>query len=336
MIAKPALFAAIVVAGLGAAGVGGYLAMRPADVPEAPAAAAASTDSPADAPAQPAGVAETEAVVAEPTPPAAQPAEPVERARPEPVAAPTRRSSSRPAVPAPPPARRTPPADPAPPATVARDEAPRPAPEPVRDPLPPPVEAPREARPVEERAPIVEAPPAPRVQELVVPADSVIGLQLQDSVSSETARLEDRVEARVTRDLRVGSTVVVPAGTRARGEVTIVEAGGKFRERARLGVRFHTLVLADGTTVPIQTETIYREGDEVGRKAATRIGASAVGGAIIGAIFGGGKGAAVGAAAGAGAGTAATMATDRSHARLAAGSTLTVRLTSPVTMTVEE
>jgi len=83
-----------------------------------------------------------------------------------------------------------------------------------------------------------------------------------------------------------------------------VERGGKFKERARLGIRFHTLVLADGTRIPISTETIFREG-EPGMSSPSKVGGAAVGGAILGAILGGAKGMAIGAAAGAGAGTAA-------------------------------
>ena len=58
-----------------------------------------------------------------------------------------------------------------------------------------------------------------------------------------------------------GGNVVVPAGSRLLGSVTLVEQGGRVKERARLGVRFHTLVLADGTEVRLPTETIYREGE---------------------------------------------------------------------------
>jgi len=128
----------------------------------------------------------------------------------------------------------------------------------------------------------------------------------------------------------------VPAGSRLRGEVTLVEEGSKFRGSARLGIRFHTLVLEDGSSVPIQTETIYREGDSMGTRSAAKIGGAAVGGAIIGAILGGGKGAAIGAAAGGGAGTAATAAGPRSQAVMQAGSTVTVRLSQPATVRVEK
>ena len=175
------------------------------------------------------------------------------------------------------------------------------------------------------------------MQTFVVPADAVMGLEIEHSISSETARIEDRVEARVTRDVRgEGNVVLIPAGTRVRGEVTLVEGGGKFKDRARLAIKFHTLLLTDGQSVPIATDPLVREGDGVGQRTSTRIGASAAGGAIIGAIFGGQKGAAIGAAAGAGAGTAATAASRPSEARCRAGSVVTVRRTAPGSITIEQ
>jgi hypothetical protein len=172
--------------------------------------------------------------------------------------------------------------------------------------------------------------------ELTVSADSVIGLQVENTITTESARIEDRVDARVTRDVRAGGQVAIPAGSRMEGSVTMVERGGKVKERARLGVRFHTLVLADGSRLPVQTETIFREGESPAGESAAKIGGAAVGGAIIGAILGGGKGAAIGGSIGAGGGAAAVMAGDRNPATLPAGSTVTVRLQSPVRVTVEQ
>ena len=207
-------------------------------------------------------------------------------------------------------------------------------------PTPPsPVETPPAAPKPEERTaqetPRVPEPPQKAV-ELVVPADSVIGLQAETSVTSDRARIEDRVEARVTRDVRVHDTVAIPAGAHALGSVVSVERGGKFRERARLGIRFNMLVLADGSRVPISTETIYRDGDPPGKESAAKIGGATVGGAILGAIFGGGKGAAIGATAGAGAGSAAVMGSGRNTASLHSGEPMTVRILSPVSVTIEQ
>jgi len=179
-------------------------------------------------------------------------------------------------------------------------------------------------------------PPQKTLEELVVSADSVIGLQTETPITSERAHIEDRVEARVTRDVKVGDKLAIPAGARAIGSVTQVDRGGKFKERARLGIRFHTLVLADGTRLPISTETIYRDGTAPGNQSAAKIGGGTVGGAILGAILGGAKGAVIGATTGAGAGAAVVAAGDRNAATLPPGTALTVRLISPVTVTTEK
>jgi hypothetical protein len=254
-------------------------------------------------------------------------ADPVEAPVPPPVVAP--RAAA--------PARTAPRSEPRRPAAVERPErvatAPPPLTTPVAEaPLPLPIEPPR----ISDNQPsrVVE-PAGPLFDELVVAADSVIGLEIESAITSERARIEDAVVARVTRDVRVGDRVVIPAGSRANGEVTVVERGGRVRERARLGVRFTSIVLADGTRLPIETDTILREGDAPGGESAAKIGGGAIGGAIIGGILGGAKGAAIGGAVGAGGGTAAVMAGGRNAATLPAGTPVTVRVQDPVTVTVE-
>jgi len=178
-------------------------------------------------------------------------------------------------------------------------------------------------------------PTQPTFDELTIAADSVVGLQAETTLSSESAHIEDRVDAHVVRDVRVDGRLAIPAGTRAIGSVVSVERGGRMRDRARLGVRFHTLALADGTRLPITTETIYRYGNAPGNSSAAKIGGGAVAGAILGAIIGGGKGAAIGATTGAAGGGAAVMTSDRSEAVFPSGAEVTARFLSPVTVTVD-
>jgi hypothetical protein len=178
-------------------------------------------------------------------------------------------------------------------------------------------------------------PPVRRLENVTIPANAVIGIQIENGVSTTTARVEDPVRARVTRDLLAGGDVVVPAGARLLGNVTLVEEGGRVKERARLGIRFHTLVLANGTEIKLPTETIYRDGESVAGRSTAKIGGAAIGGAILGAIMGGGKGAIIGAASGAGSGTGWAMAGDRKPAELRAGQSLTVRMSDSVTTQVE-
>ncbi len=302
---------AFVVVGLAcvvAAGTGGYLAQRQS-APEAatvataaPAATMAAAAAPAVAP-EPAR--EPEAIVARPAKAVKLP-KTVVAAKPERAQAPSARVS----LPTPPPQS--------------------PAPEPVA----PPVRTETVER-VPLEAPAPPPPPQRTFDELVVSTDSVIGLQSDSTVTSERARVEDRVEARVTRDVKVADRVAIPAGSRAIGYVTAVERGGKFKEQAKLAIRFQTIVLADGTRLPISTAAVEREGDGKGGSSAAKMGGAAVAGTILGAILGGGKGAAIGGAAGAGAGAAAVQAGDRSVATLRAGEPITIRLLSPVTVTSE-
>ncbi|HEX7283492.1 MAG TPA: hypothetical protein VF239_15655, partial [Vicinamibacterales bacterium] len=179
-------------------------------------------------------------------------------------------------------------------------------------------------------------PPAPEFVDITVPSDAVLGLQIERTVSSELARVEDRVDARVTRDVRVADRIAIPAGSTVRGSVSEVDRGGRMKGKARLAIKFHTIVLADGTQLPLKTDAVVREGPSPGGESAAKVGGAAIGGAILGAILGGGKGAAIGGAVGAGAGTAAAMANDRNPATLAAGTTVTVRMQAPVTVTVQK
>jgi hypothetical protein len=195
-----------------------------------------------------------------------------------------------------------------------------------------------QAPPVE-IAPVRETPePAAQgkeFEELVVPTESVLGLQLETPLNSERAQVEDRVDAKVTRDVRVGNRVAIPAGSRVIGSVVLVGRGGKVKERASLAIKFNTIVLPDSTRLAINTDAVYRESESPVSKSAAKIGGAAVGGAILGAILGGGKGAAIGSSIGAAGGTTAVMAGQRAAVVMPAGTLLTVRMLSPVTVTVE-
>jgi hypothetical protein len=292
---------------------------------------------------------------------------PVERVAPAPASPP-------PARPEPPPERAAAQAEPPPERAAAQAEPPPapapdpPAPEPVLTERPVPRPAPREepdlpeidgwrrvdrASPPADPAPPAEGdatlrvaeldppgrpadsePPAPATEELVIPPDSVIGLQIDTFVTTDRAQVEDDVQARVTRDVVVSDRVAFPAGLIVQGSVVAVERGGKLKGTSRLGVRFHTVVLDDGVEVPIATETVYREGRARGRDNAAKVSGGAVAGAILGAIFGGGRGAAIGGAAGAAGGAAAAAGSDVEPATLAAGTTLTVRLSQAAVVTV--
>ena len=319
MLTNRAALGALAVFGVVAAGGGAYFAGRQHPVAETQAISAQDVTLPAAGGA----VTETENSLV-PAAPEVQP-----QAAPAPVPAaplrPSRQPASRPAAQRPQSARPS-----YSPQTPATSSASAPANPPVTTSI-----EPLESTTVERRASVPEAPQK-QYQELVIPADSVVGLQIDTAISSDRAKVEDSVKARVTRDVKVHDQVAIPAGARAEGSVTLVDKGGRLKDQARLGIRFHTIVLADGTRLPINTETIYRDGDSPARESVAKIGGGAVGGAVLGAILGGKKGAIIGSTVGAGAGGAAVAASDASMATLPAGSTVTVRMSAPATVTVEK
>jgi len=204
------------------------------------------------------------------------------------------------------------------------------APQPI---APPPVAAPP-SDPATQTADVPPVDPKPVFDEITVKTDSVIGLSLDNAVSSDLAKVEDRVTARVTRDVTVDGRVAIPSNSRLEGVVALAQRGGKFKDQARIGVRFTTLYLPDNTRFPIQTDTLFRDGDPPANEATSKVGASAVIGAILGAVIGGKKGAAIGAATGAGGGAAAVAAGHSNAATIPSGVPMTVRLTAPVAVTV--
>ncbi len=316
MVSKPVALGVLVVGCMTAAAGGAYLATRHNQASANGAPAAAAFSEPADASAAPAPANSA------PAAPAATPAPLVEESSSAVTPAPVNTAKRRQVA-------RTPIAD-------GRSERPAAPPAMVPPPEPAPASDQPRAESVAAAAPVEPPVPQAKFEEITVPTDTVIGVRVDTTVSSERARVEDRVEGRVTRDVAVGGRVAIPAGTRLLGSVTMVERGGRFKERARIAVRFHTAQLADGSRLPLQTTAILREGDSPSRESAAKVGGSAVGGAILGAILGGGKGAVIGGTAGAAGGTAVVMAGDRNAATLPAGTTVTVRLISDVSVTVEK
>jgi hypothetical protein len=176
-------------------------------------------------------------------------------------------------------------------------------------------------------------PPRVTVRTLTIPAGTSLPLELTTAVSSETARIEMPVSARLRRSVTVDGVAVLPAGAVVNGEVVDVDRPGRVQGRARLGLRF-TSVTVDGRREELRTNPVTFEGEQTKGEDATKIGAGAGIGAIIGGIVGGGDGAAKGAAIGGAAGTGAVLATRGKDVTLPSGSDVNVTLASAVDIDV--
>ena len=119
-------------------------------------------------------------------------------------------------------------------------------------------------------------------------------VRLEQSLSSRTARVEDRFDATVARPVYADGRIVVPDGSRVQGTVTVVERAQRPARGGRLNLSFDRLLLDDGTTADLSARIVQVK-EDIGSGGTLKQGAiaAAIGG-ILGKVIGGTKGAIVG------------------------------------------
>ena len=161
---------------------------------------------------------------------------------------------------------------------------------------------------------------------LEIPSGTEVDVRLLTALTSDTAQVEDRVEATTMVDLYNGNDLLVPAGSTLTGWVTSVDRASRTDRKGSLTLEFNRAQIR-GRSYDIRayvTQALESDGikGEVGR-----IGAGSAVGAIIGGILGGAKGALAGILIGGGGVIAATEGKD---VHLPEGTVLRVRFDSPV------
>jgi hypothetical protein len=197
--------------------------------------------------------------------------------------------------------------------------------------------APAKANPIA-TAGSAEAAPAARtaaVREITLPAGTSLPIVLDTTVGSDVSKVEEAVQAHLSRAVVASGITVLPEGSRVTGVVTDATRSGKVKGRAHVAMRFTTLVpRGEEERYQIRTSPISRVAPATKKKDALEIGAPAAGGAIIGGILGGKKGAVIGGAAGGGAGTAVVLSTRGKEVQVPKGAALTLKLSEPLTLRI--
>lgn len=155
---------------------------------------------------------------------------------------------------------------------------------------------------------------------MVFRVDETVSTDSHEAGATFTARLSEAV-------LATDGSVALPAGAASTWVVTQSEAGG---EESLLAFRLQSVQL-DGTSVPIEATVtgteIQSEAGDSGTESAAKVAVGTAAGAIIGQILGGDTRSTLqGAGVGAAVGTVVALTTRGGEARLAPGSTVTVRL----------
>ncbi len=174
----------------------------------------------------------------------------------------------------------------------------------------------------------------PAFRDVTIPAGTVLPVELQSSVASDTSSVEDRVRARLRKAVMIDGVEALPAGSSLLGTVTEATRSARVKGRARIGFRFDSVEPAGRERLDIRTAVIAREAPGTKKQDAAKIGIPAGAGAVIGGIVGGGDGAAKGAAIGGAAGTGVVLSTRGKEVRFGPGADFNVKLAAPVTVRV--
>lgn len=169
----------------------------------------------------------------------------------------------------------------------------------------------------------------PEPKPIVIPADTVLSVTIDQAVSSKTSNNGDHFDASLAEPVTIDGREVLRTGTKVRGVVTDAKSAGRFKGSAELGLALDSITVED-KTYEVQTSSFGQSSKGRGKRTAIGAGGGAALGAIVGALAGGGKGAAIGAAAGGGAGSAGAAFTGKRDIEIPAETRLDFKLAQPL------
>jgi len=207
------------------------------------------------------------------------------------------------------------------------------------------------------QSPQENAPTGPAGSALMLPAETTIPLRLMNTINSRTAQAGQALYCETIFPITAGNRIVIPRGSSVKGSITeVVRPGRGKAKKAEIGLRFESLVLPNGITLPLRAtlsgfggagnegfqpkeakiENASSKGEDAGKVAGTTITGAELG-TIIGATdHSVGKGLGIGSLAGAGAGLIWIMASRGKEIVLPPGTDFELQLRAPLTFTQED
>jgi len=162
----------------------------------------------------------------------------------------------------------------------------------------------------------------------VIPASQELDVRLGTTLSSKTAKVEQRFEATTVADVTQNGMVLLPAGSIVRGVVSAVDPADRLHRAGSLTLSFDEITVRGRSyQMRAMATNVFESGGIRDEAGTAGIGAGA--GAILGGVLGGLKGAILGAVIGAGGAIAATEGKD---IELPAGSIIRIRLDQPISI----
>jgi len=161
-----------------------------------------------------------------------------------------------------------------------------------------------------------------------IPVGKELDVRLQSSLSSATAKAEQRFEATTLVDITQSGRTLIPAGSVVQGVVSEATPAGRVNRTGSMALAFNRIAIAGHShSIRAMATQVFKSGGIREEKGTAGAGAGV--GGVIGGILGGAQGALVGAAIGAGGAIASTEGKD---IELPAGSVIRIRFDSPLAL----
>lgn len=201
-------------------------------------------------------------------------------------------------------------------------------------------------RPVIKRRVIVKRPAVPAVRLYTVSAGKRFRARMNDTISSNTARVGDRFTATVIEPVYSNNgVVVIPTGSEVVGRVDSVARATKGGKAGTISATFIQVILPNGARRAINGSLTdlnsdnarsdaegTASGDRMKNRKLIFIGGGGAGGAILGAAVGGGKGALIGGILGAAGGFLGDRLTKGGEAEVRSGTEFGIYLNQSISM----
>ncbi len=188
--------------------------------------------------------------------------------------------------------------------------------------------------------------PVCAASDIAVPEGTIIGLQLNNHLSTKTNSEGDSFTAVVTTPIFLDERIAIPKGSTVTGSISRILRPGRFKGKAVLNLLFQSIDIPGHGQLPIVAtlvnidsegnESVHSEGGiegEGSRKGDTaKVIVPGVAGAGVGTLAGGGKGAGIGAGVGIAIGLASVFTSRGKDIELNKGATLEISLDRPLTL----
>jgi hypothetical protein len=190
--------------------------------------------------------------------------------------------------------------------------------------------------------------PAPRpvcaASGIAVPEGTVIGLQLNNHLSTKTNSEGDSFTAVVTTPIFLNERIAIPKGSTVTGSISRILRPGRFKGKAVMNLLFQSIDIPGHGQLPLVATLVHVdsggnesvhseggiEGESSGKGDTAKVIVPGVAGAGVGTLAGGGKGAGIGAGVGIAIGLASVFTSRGKDIELNKGSTLDISLDRPL------